>query len=67
MQTYSNVNDPLDRELDFSHMKIEKAPYKFSLKEKINVWLDTLYDGVKLSKDNFYNEVENSLKEFCNK
>ena len=67
MQTFNNLVDPLDKELDFSHMKIEKAPYTFSLKEKINVWLDTLYDGVKLPKDTFYNEVESSLKEFCNK
>ena len=67
MQTYNNMIDPLEKELDFSTMKIEKAPYKFSLKEKINVWLDTLYDGTEISKENFYNEVENSLKEFCNK
>lgn len=67
MQTYKNIIDPLDKELDFSHMKIVKAPYKFSLKEKIKVWLDTLYDGVELSKDSFYDEVETSLKEFCRK
>ena len=65
MQTFDSIVDPLEKELDFTHMKIEKAPYKFSLKEKINVWLDTLYDGSEISKDTFYNEVEKSLKEFC--
>ena len=67
MQTFDKIIDPLEKEIDFRHTKIEKAPFKFSLKEKINVWLDTLYDGCKMSKDNFYNEVEISLKEFCNK
>lgn len=67
MQIFDNSVDPLDNEIDFSHMKIEKAPFKFSLKEKINLWLETLYDGSNISKNVFYNEVENSLKEFCNK
>lgn len=67
MQTFKTSIDPLDKELDFANMKIEKAPYKFSFKEKINVWLDTLYDGAGMTKDNFYDEVEGSLKEFCNK
>lgn len=58
--------DPLDKEIDFTNMKIEKSPYKFELKEKINVWLDTLYDGVNISKEKFYEEVENSLRTFCN-
>ncbi len=65
MQTYNL--DLYDKEIDFSNVKIEKAPYKFDLKEKINVWLDTLYDGTNITKDRFYDEVENSLKEFCNK
>lgn len=67
MHTYNNTIDPLDKELDFTQMKIEKSPYKFDLKEKIKVWLDTLYDGADISKDKFYEEVENSLKIFCNK
>ena len=67
MHTFNSNIDPLDRELDFSQMKIEKSPYKFDFKEKINAWLDTLYDGVDMTKDNFYNEVEGSLKEFCNR
>ena len=67
MQIFDKIIDPLEKEIDFSHMKIEKAPFKFSLKEKINVWLDTLYDGCRMSKDNFYNEVEILLREFCNK
>ena len=50
MQTFNSVVDSLDKELDFSHMKIEKAPYTFSLKEKISVWLDTLYNDVELPK-----------------
>ena len=37
MQTFDSVVDPLDKELDFTHMKVEKAPYTFSLKEKIGV------------------------------
>ena len=67
MHTYNNLIDPLDKELDLTNMKIEKSPYKFDLKEKIKVWLDTLYDGADISKDKFYEEVENSLKIFCNK
>lgn len=68
MQIYSDKTiDILDNELDLAHMKIEKAPYKFDLKEKISVWLDTLYDGSNITKDKFYDEVEYSLKKFCNK
>lgn len=67
MHTYNNTIDPLDKELDFTQMKIEKSPYKFDLQEKIKVWLDTLYDGSNISKEKFYEEVENSLKVFCNK
>ena len=59
--------DPLEKEIDISHMKVEKAPFRFDTKEKINVWLDTLYDGCNMSKERFYDEVETSLKEFCNK
>lgn len=67
MHTYNNTIDPLDKELDFTQMKIEKSPYKFDLQEKIKVWLDTLYDGENISKEKFYEEVESSLKVFCNK
>lgn len=67
MPTYNCVVDPLDKEIDFKNMKIEKSPYKFELKEKINVWLDTLYDGTNLPKEQFYDEVECSLRTFCNK
>ena len=67
MHTYNPTIDPLDKEIDFTHMKIEKAPYKFDLKEKINTWLDTLYDGANISKDEFYEEVESALRAFCNK
>lgn len=67
MHTSNYTIDPLDKELDLRNMKIVKAPYKFSLKEKINVWLDTLYDGIDITKENFYNEVESSLREFCRK
>ena len=68
MQTIDDLTyDPLDKEIDIAHMKIEKAPYHFDMKDKINVWLDTLYDGSDMDKNKFYNEVENSLKEFCNK
>lgn len=67
MHTYNNLIDPLDKELDLTHMKIEKSPYKFDLQEKIKVWLDTLYDGENISKEKFYEEVESSLKVFCNK
>lgn len=31
MHTYNSTIDPLDKEIDFTHMKIEKAPYKFDL------------------------------------
>lgn len=67
MHTYNNTIDPLDKELDFTQMKIEKSPYKFDLQEKIRAWLDTLYDGANISKEKFYEEVESSLKVFCNK
>lgn len=66
MHTYNSTIDPLDKEIDFTHMKIEKAPYKFDLKEKISTWLDTLYDGANISKDEFYVEVESALRTFCN-
>ena len=67
MHTYNNTIDPLDKELDFTQMKIEKSPYKFDFQEKIKVWLDTLYDGANISKEKFYEEIENSLRVFCNK
>ena len=67
MHTYNNTIDPLDKEIDFAQMKVEKSPYKFDLQEKIKVWLDTLYDGANIPKEKFYDEVENSLKVFCNK
>lgn len=66
MQTIDNiVYDPLDKEIDFSHVKIEKNPYHFDMSEKINLWIDTLYADSNLSKDSFYNQVENSLRKFC--
>lgn len=67
MHTSNYTIDPLDKEIDFTHVKIEKSPYKFDLKEKINVWLDTLYDDINIPKEKFYEEVENSLRTFCNK
>ena len=67
MHTFNSTVDPLDKEIDFSRMKIEKTPYKFDFKEKINAWLDTLYDNSNVTKDIFYEEVENSLRAFCNK
>ena len=59
MQTYSNVNDPLDRELDFSHMKIEKAPYKFSTEEKILMTIKAyLAEGEIVNKEKFRQEAD---------
>lgn len=59
MHTYNNLIDPLDKELDFTHMKIEKSPYKFDLKEKIKVWLDTLYlENYKEEEFDKYGEIE---------
>ena len=59
MHTYNNLIDPLDKELDLTHMKIEKSPYKLDLKEKIKVWLDTLYlENYKEEEFDKYGEIE---------
>lgn len=67
MQIFNVSADPLDKELDISNMRVEKGYSNFSFEEKIKLWLDTLYLDSKLTKKEFYSEVENYLKEFCEK
>ena len=59
--------DLLDNELDVDNMKFKKNPFakKFTLKDKINLCIDTLFEDSKISKNSFYKQFEKQLKVFC--
>ena len=60
--------DILDNELDIDNMKFKKNPFakKFTLKDKIDLCIDTLYEDSNISKNSFYKQFEKQLKVFYN-
>ena len=57
--------DPLTKKIDYSKVQPIKLQFDFSFDDKIDNWLDTLYEDSNLSKKDFFEKVNNKLKVFC--